>query len=577
MDRDKFDSLLKWLLLEKFDPSPTYIADKGYLPEPLLIPGYSSFSSYIIFQKTEYVPVETDDSFTKLRNFQKELLSPKNLEILTILESVITSVEYSLVNSKIKNFGSSSFNSFNFNKNKKQASLQILVNPKQSIVEILETLLVPNIGIVDNFEFFVHPNYPDAYLAYWLICKAIKDSNLAGVSIKLFNETCPIPDLIQKKSIVYPPTLAVVMDDADVFSSVDRLIDLLSNLPIVHRKVDIWVQQSVKKKFADKFIVKASKSQAHKSISAIIQADAINPILIASCDPNDVFINLLTFRKVDELLALINRYQLVRELSIWTSNISFSLELIKGIKTSRLFTVNTINDFYLSGHCNYLYFSNTPYQLTTDFESDFSSVVQISSVIDNLKNFDFKRALDISHKATSSIEADLFSTLVSNSSQGKSDFKNLMSLVKANQSTFQCINKCLMLRQLIPIGVVFIHLNEKSKEYGDDWFLTLIASIILNGNCCVIVNSQPETDIPDIELLKSTFGSKLILTSTNVKSIPKGWLYKDSQLVGLSFDAQTLYNLVNPHNLSHIFGTVRSIFFPIADQISLVPSTPSQY
>lgn len=118
---------------------------------------------------------------------------------------------------------------------------------------------------------------------------------------------------------------------------------------------------------------------------------------------------------------------------------------------------------------------------------------------------------------------------------------------------------------------------KKSKEYGDDWFLTLIASIILNGNCCVIVNSQPETDIPDIELLKSTFGSKLILTSTNVKSIPKGWLYKDSQLVGLSFDAQTLYNLVNPHNLSHIFGTVRSIFFPIADQISLVPSTPSQY
>ncbi|XP_053202596.1 uncharacterized protein LOC128387424 [Panonychus citri] len=586
MDKETAVRLVNWIQA----PSNKFHADykshpgKGYFLFPIYIGGYSSLTQYIKFSKIEFTSSESDaDIFTRFIIFRTILSSIDDCQLFASLESIITNTDYGLILSRVKtSLASIKLLLKTQPKDKPKTTLQICLNPNQSILEILETLLIPNLTLVNHFEFLVPYKNADVYAGLKLIVDAIKKSNLVSVTVALQDEPSPAPDFAPPsttKTITYPPTLAIIFDDADIFSSVDRLLDMLSSLPVVHRKVDIWIQQSVRKKIAEKFEAKLTKSER---LQVALQIDAINPILTPSDNPDEESIKLLTFRKIDELISIIKRYQMIRSTSLWTSNISSAFEITKEITNCHLFTVNTINDCPSPRTHTFLNHTNIEYKLLG--EPSFQSRVPMASFSPHIDDVNlWKMPLKGNKNFVSLGIEDRFNVIASILWRNERITPQAIDLVRKaqlNHSSFETINKCLMLRQLEPIGIISVHFDKIEAIPDQSLIFGLIGSILLYGNSCLIVIVElPETIKQFFDEFNAIYPSSIFVASPSTPrpTIPYGWIDKDSEIIGLSFGLHHLTNLTNFDDCTSLFGRVRSLFVPVADQLSLSTSTPSGY
>lgn len=194
------------------------------------------------------------------------------------------------------------------------------------IFEALEENLLPNVLTFQRFHFKIEEGCSAALASLIVIMQLYGHSGIQ-LTAKPFIEK-------------FPQLVVVVLDDADIYSTVERVIDFLLSIPESMGKVDIWIQQSVKEKFTPRFLEQSHKRLLNVRTSFSLMLTSPSPSFGVPRVSEPPRIGMYYFRKSDELRSFLEKYSIIHHLSFWTENIPLGMGFSKIVKNCNNFTIN---------------------------------------------------------------------------------------------------------------------------------------------------------------------------------------------------------------------------------------------
>lgn len=215
---------------------------------------------------------------------------------------------------------------------KSRTKLTELTSPivGNNVLKTLESVVLPNYPFVDSFHFLLESNGP-------LVALVIAIMKYFGNFLVEVEKTSSYTQS--------SPTVCAVNDDADVFSTVERILDLILSTPKVFLKIDIFIHQSLRETFDSLFAQQATKRLYDKRLYNLadeLRHQSPTPIFTIPKVVDKMWIKTYYFRKVDELKLILDKYEKIARFTFWSENISMGIGFCRSLTNCKYLSVNTL-------------------------------------------------------------------------------------------------------------------------------------------------------------------------------------------------------------------------------------------
>ncbi|XP_074592978.1 uncharacterized protein LOC141848804 isoform X2 [Brevipalpus obovatus] len=326
------------------------------------------------------------------------------------------------------------------------------------VYEALEENLLPNVLTFQRFHFKIEEGCSAALASLIVIMQLYGHSGIQ-LTAKPFIEK-------------FPQIVVVVLDDADIYSTVERVIDFLLSIPESMAKVDIWIQQSIRDKFNARFFEQSHKRLLNVRTSFSLLLTCPSPSFSIPQISEPPRIGLYYFRKNDELKSFLEKYSVIHHLSFWTENISLGIGFSKSIKNCNNFTINVFPEsLSVTGYSSY-----PPIIRHVD-------ALPKQDVVDEIINLLIQKRKAFEALSMSERLKKLANTL------GPDTVSVSLEQIRKRISSHEELSNCLILKQKIPVNLLAINIRNMTDSMMDE-LMVYVGCLILQGCNVAFVMSE---------------------------------------------------------------------------------------